>query len=173
MFKDRARRQSFRLHERFSAEQAAGKSFTDATNATAIHGYKAAFCHSAYVTISRNLGALNDFVKPKDMHIYKALLNLYELTALVQIKDDLADWIGVVTPHLADTIMDQIHMLLDRIRPDAVGLVDAMGFQDEQLKSTLGRYDGNVYGGFSTIFLLVVPITILHPHLILFYRGYL
>ena len=24
-------------------------------------------------------------------------------------------------------------------------LVDALGFDDEQLKSTLGRYDGNVY----------------------------
>ena len=32
-----------------------------------------------------------------------------------------------------------------RIRPDAVGLVDAFGFDDEQLKSTLGRYDGKVY----------------------------
>ena len=146
MFKDRARRQALRLQERFAAELAGGKSFTDATNATAIHGYKAAASHSAFVTISRNLDALNDFVKPKDIHIYRALLNLFELTALVQIKDDLADWIGVITTSLADSLMDQIHVLLDRIRPDAVGLVDALGFQDEQLKSTLGRYDGNVYG---------------------------
>merc|ERR1719195_545723 len=50
-----------------------------------------------------------------------------------------------MTPDLVDGLMDQIHLLLDRIRPDAVGLVDAMGFDDEQLKSTLGRYDGNVY----------------------------
>merc|ERR1719245_2710666 len=50
-----------------------------------------------------------------------------------------------MTPDLVDGLMDRIHLLLDRIRPDAVGLVDALGFDDEQLKSTLGRYDGNVY----------------------------
>merc|ERR1719401_873050 len=144
MFRDRARRQALRLEERFLAEQANG-TFDTATNSTAIHGYKAAGCHSAFVTITRNLDALSDFVKPKDPNIYNALLNLYELTALVQIKDDLADWFHCLTPHLVDTLMDQIHVLLDKIRPDAVGLVDALGFDDEQLKSTIGRYDGNVY----------------------------
>merc|ERR1711957_616890 len=139
MFRDRARLQAIRLEERFSAELAKG------TFGTATHGYKAAGCHSAFVTINRNLDALNDFVKPKDRNIYNALLNLFELTALVQIKDDLADWFHCLTPHLVDTLMDQIHVLLDKIRPDAVGLVDALGFDDEQLKSTLGRYDGNVY----------------------------
>merc|ERR1711874_917165 len=110
-----------------------------------IHGYKAGGCHSAYIAISHNLNALNDFVKPQDENIYNALLNLFELNALVQIKDNMADWFHCLTPALADSIMDRIHVLLDRIRPDAVGLVDACGFDDEQLKSTLGRYDGNVY----------------------------
>jgi len=144
MFRDRARVQAVKLQERFATEQANG-SFDEATNATAIQGYKAAGCHSAYITISHNLDALNDFVKPKDQNIYNALLNLFELTALVQIRDDMADWLHCLTSTLADSIMDRIHVLLDRIRPDAVGLVDALGFDDEQLKSTLGRYDGNVY----------------------------
>jgi acyl-CoA oxidase len=144
MFRDRSRLQAVRLEERFAAEQAGG-TFDSATNATAIHGYKAAGCHSAYTTISHNLNALNDFVKPEDQLIYNALLNLFELNALVQIKDNLSDWFHCLTPTLVDTLMDQIHVLLDKIRPDAVGLVDAFGFDDEQLKSTLGRYDGNVY----------------------------
>merc|ERR1712178_505225 len=55
------------------------------------------------------------------------------------------DWFLCLSSSLVSTIMDRIHVLLDRIRPDAVGLVDALGFDDEQLKSTLGRYDGNVY----------------------------
>lgn len=144
MFRDRARLQAVRLEERFAAEQANG-TFDSATNATAIHGYKAAGCHSAYTTIMRNLDSLNSFVKPKDQNTYNALLKLFELTALVQIKDDLADWFHCMTPTLVDTLMDRIHVMLDHIRPDAVGLVDALGFDDEQLKSTLGRYDGNVY----------------------------
>merc|ERR1711862_243032 len=57
----------------------------------------------------------------------------------------MADWFHCMSANLVDTLMDRIHVLLDRIRPDAVGLVDAYGFDDEQLKSTLGRHDGNVY----------------------------
>ena len=35
--------------------------------------------------------------------------------------------------------------LLSRLRPDAVGLVDAFDFSDDVLQSCLGAYDGNVY----------------------------
>jgi acyl-CoA oxidase len=34
---------------------------------------------------------------------------------------------------------------LKKIRPDAIGLVDAWEFSDNTLNSALGRYDGNVY----------------------------
>ena len=46
---------------------------------------------------------------------------------------------------LVDSLQEHMHMLLDAIRPDVVGLVDALGFDDEVLNSTIGRYDGNVY----------------------------
>jgi acyl-CoA oxidase len=35
--------------------------------------------------------------------------------------------------------------MMDRIRPNAVALVDANDLSDFRLKSALGRYDGNVY----------------------------
>ena len=35
--------------------------------------------------------------------------------------------------------------LLAEIRPNAVSLVDAFDFRDQQLCSILGRYDGQVY----------------------------
>lgn len=38
-----------------------------------------------------------------------------------------------------------IIITLDKLRPHAVKLVDAFDFSDFRLKSTLGRYDGNVY----------------------------
>jgi len=144
MFRDRARRQAVRLAERFAVAEKT-LSFTDATNATAIHGYKAASCHSSYLTLRRNLDALDELVKPVDNKVYNALISLLRLTALVQLRDDLADWLGLVTPELADSLPDEIDHLLEVIRPDAVGLVDALGFEDEQLKSTIGRHDGNVY----------------------------
>jgi len=35
--------------------------------------------------------------------------------------------------------------LLEIIRPDVVGIVDAFGYPDNTLRSALGVYDGNVY----------------------------
>jgi len=35
--------------------------------------------------------------------------------------------------------------LLEEIRPDAIGLVDAFGYPDNTIRSALGVYDGNVY----------------------------
>jgi hypothetical protein len=65
------------------------------------------------------------------MPIYRARFNLYEPTALVQIKDDPVDWIEFVTLHLADILMGKIHVLLEMA-----------GFQDERLRYPLGRYYG-------------------------------
>ena len=35
--------------------------------------------------------------------------------------------------------------MLTEIRPDCVSLCDAFDYSDYSLKSTIGRYDGNVY----------------------------
>ncbi len=39
----------------------------------------------------------------------------------------------------------RVRQLLAEVRPDAVALVDAFGFEDYALNSALGRYDGDVY----------------------------
>lgn len=35
--------------------------------------------------------------------------------------------------------------LMTRLRPDAVGLVDAFDFTDKTLRTCIGTYDGNAY----------------------------
>jgi acyl-CoA oxidase len=52
---------------------------------------------------------------------------------------------GYVDFQLSHSVRDHVARLLDEIRPNAVGLVDARDFSDFRLKSALGRYDGNVY----------------------------
>jgi len=42
-------------------------------------------------------------------------------------------------------IKRKVRELLKVIRKDAVVLVDAFGFSDDQLNSALGRYDGRCY----------------------------
>ncbi|XP_061708448.1 probable peroxisomal acyl-coenzyme A oxidase 1 [Cydia pomonella] len=42
-------------------------------------------------------------------------------------------------------LQQRYETLLGKIRPNAVGLVDAFDFRDEVLNSALGAYDGRVY----------------------------
>lgn len=39
----------------------------------------------------------------------------------------------------------KVYSLLEKIRPNAVSLVDSFDFTDRQLESVLGRRDGHVY----------------------------
>jgi len=50
-----------------------------------------------------------------------------------------------VTLAQLDAINDEVLMLLERLRPNVVALVDAFDFTDEHLESILGRYDGQIY----------------------------
>lgn len=48
----------------------------------------------------------------------------------------------MLSQDLIDSLGDHISTIMSEVRPDAVGLVDALGFDDAILKSTLGRFDG-------------------------------
>jgi acyl-CoA oxidase len=45
----------------------------------------------------------------------------------------------------ASWVRSSVLVFLDKIRPNAVSLVDAGDFSDFRLKSALGRYDGDAY----------------------------
>jgi acyl-CoA oxidase len=50
-----------------------------------------------------------------------------------------------LTADQVQAVRERMFDLLAAIRPNAVALVDAFDFPDQQLQSCLGRYDGNVY----------------------------
>ncbi|KAL3615602.1 acyl-coenzyme A oxidase [Castilleja foliolosa] len=52
---------------------------------------------------------------------------------------------GYLTPDQAALANHQLRSLYTKVRPNAVGLVDAFNYSDHYLSSILGRYDGNVY----------------------------
>jgi len=52
---------------------------------------------------------------------------------------------GYLIPALLDVISDGVLLLLERLRPNVVALVDAFDFTDDYLQSILGRCDGQVY----------------------------
>mmetsp|Transcript_120869 Transcript_120869/g.277150 ORF Transcript_120869/g.277150 Transcript_120869/m.277150 type:complete len:670 (-) Transcript_120869:105-2114(-) len=143
LFRDRAARFARKLSASFNKERSQGKSFDIALNAVAILAYKAAECHSLYAMVSNNHRALMELVEPGNER--KAAERLLDLLMLIRLREQAGDWLGVLTEPALDSANDRINELLGEIRPDCVGLVDAFGWSDSELKSTLGRYDGNVY----------------------------
>lgn len=76
------------------------------------------------------------------------LQDLFRLYALHTMETHSAEFFtagAVSVNQLTLARTSGISQLLDRIRPNAVNLVDAWSFSDFQLDSSLGNYDGNVY----------------------------
>lgn len=141
LLKERACSIAYKLEADFDHATKRGLAFDQALNSVAIVAYKSAECHAAYVMALNNYYSLRDYVK--DPNIKKVLLKLFELMCLIQIREHAADWIDHLNRNQIDLMLKRINELLSEIRPDAIGLVDAFGFTN--IKSTLGRYDGNVY----------------------------
>eukprot|EP00042_Codosiga_hollandica_P056287 m.808638 g.808638 ORF g.808638 m.808638 type:complete len:190 (+) comp59314_c0_seq2:1488-2057(+) len=76
-----------------------------------------------------------------------ALNNLFQLYAYAAVERNLAEFLvdGYVADFQVALIRAKVQQLLASIRPHAVLLVDAFHLSDNQLNSSLGRYDGNVY----------------------------
>lgn len=143
LLKDRTRRQAYQLEEAFSAAIKKGVGFDAALNSVAILAYKASEAHSAFVMARNNYRSIEDYVE--DPSAVKVMKRLFELMALQTLREQAADWIDQLDARLMQLMLERINELLLELRPDAVSLVDSFGFMDEQLNSTLGRYDGKVY----------------------------
>merc|ERR1712007_138796 len=84
--------------------------------------------------LRNNLLSLNDYVKDAATR-----------NALLQVHEGAGNWIDILDSTQLRLMKARITELLAEIRPDAVALVDGFGWTDKDLKSTLGRHDGNVY----------------------------
>jgi len=141
MLGDRSRRFAEKFEAGFAAETARGATFDEALNKGMVLAFKVSECHTLYTLAKNNLQVVQE--KTSQGPLREALLRLYELMALQQIYENAGDFLGLLPD--ADPILARINRLLEEIRPDAVALTDGFGFTDWNLKSTLGRYDGNVY----------------------------
>lgn len=143
LMKDRAKRYALKLATAFRAASAQGMSFDAALNSVAVLAYKSAECHSAFVMFRNNFLGLQE--QCKDGAIKAALVRLLDLGMLIMLRESAGDWVGSLTEEQVDAMSARINELLDEVRPDCVGLVDGFGCSDDELQSTLGRFDGNVY----------------------------
>lgn len=145
LFRDRARRFALDLEERMSgAMDGKGMSFDDALNLNHVAAYKACEVHTWYIMARNFQTAIEEFVT--DPACKAAVSRLLELVLLQQVRENGVDWIDQLNSKQIAAALDRVNALLEEIRPDAVGLADALGHSDKGLgHSTLGRYDGNVY----------------------------
>lgn len=144
LMKDRANRYAKKLAKAFQNATSTGLGFDAALNSVAILAYKVAEIHSAYVFARNNYLGISP-EKIEDNAIRPVLFRLLDFVMLTQLQDHAGDWMGVLDDATLDLVDTRINELLQELRPDAVGLADGLGFTDDDLKSTLGRYDGNVY----------------------------
>ncbi|XP_066444753.1 hormonally up-regulated neu tumor-associated kinase-like [Eleutherodactylus coqui] len=91
------------------------------------------------------ISALNSLTDQPDVKaVLKRLCDLYALHGIVTSAGDFLQH-GYLSGKQLDVVTTAYLSLLAELWKDAVLLVDAFDFTDEQLLSALGMYDGNVY----------------------------
>lgn len=143
LLEERARRAAFELQEDFSKAIDHGKSFDEALNSVMVLAWSAAEYHCMYYLAKEATESTPRYVE--DPAALAAVTRVIDLVLLQHLREKPADLFGVLDVRQTRLMLAEINRLLDAIRPDAVALSDAFGFTDHALKSTLGRYDGNVY----------------------------
>lgn len=81
-------------------------------------------------------------VDPQTRSVLRDLARLFTLTI---IEDHLGDFLeaGLLAPSQAGVVHEAVHLLLARLRTEAVGLVDAFAHDDYVLHSAIGSRDGD------------------------------
>ncbi|XP_075690063.1 peroxisomal acyl-coenzyme A oxidase 2 [Rhinoderma darwinii] len=116
-----------------------------AWNSTSVELVKASIAHSHYLTVKIFTSALNSlFDQPHIETVLKPLCDLYALHGIFTNAGDFLQH-GYLSGKQLDMATTAYLGLLAELRKDAVLLVDAFDYTDEQLLSALGTYDGNVY----------------------------
>jgi acyl-CoA oxidase len=112
----------------------------DAWNKCSLELLAATYAHCYYVIVLNFISKINEMKTP---NIKDILIKLFVLFATSYINEN--NWSDIYNKEEMRHINTAIEIVLGEIRPQAVTLVDSFGVPDGVLKSTIGRYDGNVY----------------------------
>ena len=149
-FRHRAARLLVVVARQLENDIADGKSMQHAWNDALVVMAKASRAYSLFLV-------LQDFVRgvmeeqrsslllgPNEVDV---LLDLARLFGLYWLEKDLGEFLedGFLNSSQSKWVAPSVLKALDKVRPNAVALVDARDISDFRLKSALGRFDGNVY----------------------------
>lgn len=134
-------RVSFFAFRAYEARQVQKRSW----NSLLIDLYKLSRAYSQSMLVSSFLDGLQDANLLATTR--NVLRDLFRLFALHTMDSEAREFqkSKAVTPEILDSLPDRVRELMERIRPHAVRLVDALAIPDYLLDSALGRHDGRVY----------------------------
>ncbi|XP_062978164.1 peroxisomal acyl-coenzyme A oxidase 2 isoform X2 [Elgaria multicarinata webbii] len=117
----------------------------EAWNKCSVQLAHAAMAHIHYIVVEKFIQALEKC--GKEAAIQRILKHLCDLFALHGILSNMGDFMldGYLSTEQTDMVTELYVDLLAVIRRDAVPLVDAFDFADENLNSAIGSYDGHAY----------------------------
>ncbi|KAJ2940650.1 hypothetical protein O0L34_g14757 [Tuta absoluta] len=124
-----------------------GLSYEDAWNMTSVQLVAAAEAHCRVVILKTNYeenSRLSAKSSPELRTVVHQLVELYSVYWALERINDLLRYTSISKQDV-DRLQEWYEELLCKIRPNAVGLVDAFDLDDLILRSTLGSYDGRVY----------------------------
>ena len=105
---------------------------------------EAARAHITSFTIKAFMEYISFAKEPATRKILDRLCQLYAVHKLIQHPIGLLES-GYIKPHHMKFIKNKKERLLEELRPEAIGLVEAWGLPDIALKSAIGKSDGKVY----------------------------
>lgn len=126
--------------DEYHALRDSGVSFDDAWNECAVELVNAVRAHCLCFIMKKFYEQLEAV---EDENCKRVLNDLCCLFGLVYIIDD--QWDGLISHDQLQFIRAAAKIMIDRLRPNAVALVDAFEIPDRVLQSAIGKYDGNVY----------------------------
>ncbi|CAH0724581.1 unnamed protein product, partial [Brenthis ino] len=127
--------------------KASGLSSEDAWNKASIQLTSAAEAHARVIVLSVYKSEIDQRVSnvsPPLRAVLQQLLELYFIYWTLEKIGDLLLYTKLCEKNVRK-LQRRYEDLLENIRPNAVGLVDAFDLRDEILNSTLGAYDGRAY----------------------------
>jgi len=106
---------------------------------------EAARAHIYYYTFKAFKDKINKDVKANNLKIIlEKLCSLYAIDKIIRYPQGLFES-GYINAEQFKLIKKKKSQLLEELRPEAIGLVDAFCYPDNTLKTAIGTYDGKAY----------------------------
>jgi len=127
--------------QEFQTKTASGLPFDEALNVTANELCTAVRIHCYAFILSNFVRSVQEAPDPAIKTVLSRLCAFYACSNII----DEPLWNGLLTADQMRIIKSTVHDLMEKLRPEAVALVDAFDIPDRVLSSAIGRADGNVY----------------------------